>query len=1009
MGSAESQTRLVNRLQAIRDTPEPLRYGRLLRSLEERLFDRATTSLPRIARYELREVVGRGGCGIVYRAWDPELEREVALKLLLLSRVGRTHADPIAALLHEARSAARLSHPSIVAVYDFGTFDPGSLWAEGPDPSETGCAYVVMELIEGRTLGSWQKQKHGWREVLRVFLEAGRGLAAAHAAGVVHHDFKPANVMVSPDGRARVLDFGLAGLAQADPSDSDDLPTGGTPAYMAPEQHEGRRGDARSDQYAFCVALWEALAGERPFRGKGLDDLERAKNAGPPRPPSKTRVPRAVFRLLARGLGADPDERFAAMDELLPRLESVLRRRWIALGTGAALACLGLGVAAGTAAGKEPGIQPLTCEADPSEAFAEVWNERRAGEIDEAFARSELSYAGDAAQAVRDGIERYRQDWLAAHARVCAIGEPDRARSALDCLDRRRGMLSSLLAVLGEARPTTIRRAVEAIEAVPGPDACTSSAVLDLDEGEGFQDELGRGWALLEAGQNEDVLAVAERHREPEGARSRARWGFLVGSAHLGIGDEDAAREVFHDALLAAAQVGDVGLEIRLSTGLAHLDLQRGDHEGSRERLELARAKLDRGYTRYLDALVTRQEAGLFLALSDYEAFQHLAERYLELEGEDSSRASTMRVGLAGMHSRLGHDEKAIAILRDVLAQQIASLGEHHPDVAYTRASFGATLLDAGQPEEALLQVRAALETYEALTLPEQHGRLVALLNEAMALQALGRPLTALESARQGHAVTRDELDSGHLMAAGAAIVLAEVLLRLGRPHEAVPIARSAYQARKASFGPEHPQTQNAAALLEAVELDAGTRSLDAPALSVEMPKRPETRLDLLEDRARVAAHQDDPDRAREMLARLGEEIERSTEVSERARAEAWVGYADALELLGEQEAALEASRSADALEHGPGLGAVVATVRTRALLGVGRDAEARHSAEVALRLATEAGLEGPRLAEVHLARARVLSEHDPAASAEARRAAKAAFAAAGTEAAVIERIEGTD
>jgi len=263
--------------------------------------------------------------GDVYRAFDPELRRSVALKVL---RAGC--ADPTASprLVHEAQAMARLSHPNVVEVYDVGRIGSG--------------VCLALEYVEGGTLSRWLERRRPVSERLRVFLDAGRGLHAAHEAGVVHRDFKPSNVLIGHDGRARVMDFGLAltdEMAPTEPSHDTVDDTGsedsrmtargwvvGTPAYMAPEQHIERALDARSDQYSFCVALYEALTSRRPFLGDSLRELYIAKRAGAP----LGRIPgisRRLERAIRRGLCVLPDERHASMHPLLAELEAELAPR----------------------------------------------------------------------------------------------------------------------------------------------------------------------------------------------------------------------------------------------------------------------------------------------------------------------------------------------------------------------------------------------------------------------------------------------------------------------------------------------------------------------------------------------------------------------------------------------------------------------------------------------------------------------------------------------------------
>lgn len=283
-----------------------------------------------VGRYEVLALLGQGGMGAVYTARDPDLERTVALKLLHAGMDDQR-------LEREARGLARVSHPNVIAVYDVGR--------------SQSRLFVAMEFVEGLTLRKWL---HGERRsddaILGVFLQAGRGLEAAHAAGLVHRDFKPDNVLIGHDGRVRVLDFGLVGgvNAPAEPSiigasppspiyDYDSAPgvarltengsVLGTPAYMAPEQYATGTPDPRSDQFSYCVALWEALFGRRPFESGSILDLMMRLRAGPPpEVPRGSNVPGWLERLLRRGLSRKPDERFPSMTELLSRIESSLSR-----------------------------------------------------------------------------------------------------------------------------------------------------------------------------------------------------------------------------------------------------------------------------------------------------------------------------------------------------------------------------------------------------------------------------------------------------------------------------------------------------------------------------------------------------------------------------------------------------------------------------------------------------------------------------------------------------------
>ncbi len=333
----------------------------------------------RIGRFVIVDTIGQGGMGVVYSAYDPALDRRVAIKLLRRGGGGSQDSGGTARLAREAQAMARLSHPNVVPVYDVGRVGDS--------------LFVAMEFVDGVTLHEWLKQRpRSWRDVVAVFLAAGRGLDAAHRAGIVHRDFKPANVLVGADGRTRVTDFGLARSVHGElppESTSDQTPAisldtpltmrgsvMGTPGYMAPEQYLGQQTSPATDQFAFCVSLYEALYGARPFKGTDLATLQRLTQSGEvPPPPKGSTVPAWLFPIIARGLTTDPLRRHASMRALLALLErdpSAQRRRW-ALAGGAALLTLGIA----TGLWSWPRVRASSCHRD-TERLATVWNDEAA-------------------------------------------------------------------------------------------------------------------------------------------------------------------------------------------------------------------------------------------------------------------------------------------------------------------------------------------------------------------------------------------------------------------------------------------------------------------------------------------------------------------------------------------------------------------------------------------------------------------------------------------------------
>ena len=338
----------------------------------------------KIGRYRVDRRLGAGGMGVVYVARDDDLDREVAVKLLLGPQSGEGSTGQ-ARLIREARAMAKLSHPNTVHVYEVGKADDR--------------VFIAMEYIRGQTLRQWTADaERSWSEILAEYVEAGRGLAAAHAAGIVHRDFKPENVLVGDDGRPRVLDFGLARpdspMSTADVGEADTVnaesatqpvelsltQTGtllGTPAYMSPEQFKGEGVDARSDQYSFCAALFEALYGDRPFAGDSVVELSASvlKDEVREVDPSKHGVPQRVHRAILRGLSRAAAHRFETIDELLDELEAEVapavadRRRWWLAGLGVgALAIAGVLAAAG----RGSTVERAPAVADAVDPWAEI-------------------------------------------------------------------------------------------------------------------------------------------------------------------------------------------------------------------------------------------------------------------------------------------------------------------------------------------------------------------------------------------------------------------------------------------------------------------------------------------------------------------------------------------------------------------------------------------------------------------------------------------------------------
>ncbi|HEU4729642.1 MAG TPA: serine/threonine-protein kinase, partial [Kofleriaceae bacterium] len=509
----------------------------------------------RVGRFVVHHRIGSGAMGVVVAAYDPVLDRWVALKLL--------HAtDPAAdaALIQEAQAMARLAHPNVVAVHDAGTAD--------------GRVYLAMEFVDGGTLRAWRDAApRTWREVRDRHVEAGRGLAAAHDAGLVHRDFKPDNVLVGGDGRARVTDFGLVRAAPAAHGDAPAHATtvAGTPRYMAPEQHRGERADARADQFAFCVALFEALWQRDPFEAGDAAARKARVLAGEVTAPPPGEVPARVAAAVLRGLDPDPARRHPSMRALLdeiardPDLER--RRRWRLIGVGLAGAALAAAIV--VAAMPRGGVD---CAA-AADALAPVWPARRPF-VEIALARVPRPYAATTAGHAAGALDAWARAWRSARISACRATHERgiQSEAVLDarmrCLDHRLAAMATLVEVLATADAATLDGAIAAIEGLPSGASCGEVEALAeqvpppsdpfaRQATEAVARDVARAAALATAGRYREGLSVIDaahaRAATLGHAPTLAAAAYTLADVHALLGEPRVAEPVLREAIRAGA------------------------------------------------------------------------------------------------------------------------------------------------------------------------------------------------------------------------------------------------------------------------------------------------------------------------------------------------------------------------------------------------------------------------------------------------------------------------
>ncbi|MFZ6183707.1 protein kinase domain-containing protein [Nannocystis pusilla] len=688
----------------------------------------------RLGRLELLTRIGAGGMGEVYVAHDRELGRKVAVKLVRPD-VDAERSDASARIIREAQAMARLTHPNVVRIYDVGRVGAR--------------VYITMEFVEGSTLDVWLAARpREVRDVLHHFIQAGRGLEAAHRKGLVHRDFKPANVLVADDGRVLVADFGLARPLDADAAasaadmtlpmrDAAECPdstqrqettrgsVAGTPAYMSPEQLRGGPVDARSDIFSFCVALYEALAGRRPFTGHTAESLHAAIVAGTLAPPPRGAAGR-VLAVVGRGLAFDPARRFASMTELLATLERALRR------PGRAAVAVGLAVFAATA-----GLASLTTDdpcATAGSALDAAWNDARKARLRETFAATALPYADAGWARVEVVLDAYAAAWRTARTRACAAGEARGERSTpvtdlrIACLERRARSFRSLVDALARADAATVGAAVEAAAALPALELCDDAeslvhAVRPPEQPEQAlavsraRTALAEAEAELAAGRYRAGAALAEavfgRREALAYEPLRAEALALRGRARAFTGELAAAeRDLLDAAELAEANRHD---ELAATVWLELVRLanrQLGDPSRAEAWIRRARA----AQRRLGDLPAGRTQVLVEQGLLDYRERRFAAsEQALRaaIAAHADSGGGQLVLGklmnnLANTLEASGRREDARAAFVRAAASVEEALGPDHPEYARVLHDFGVFLTVAGEFDEAEVRLEQA-------------------------------------------------------------------------------------------------------------------------------------------------------------------------------------------------------------------------------------------------------------------------------------------------------------
>jgi len=688
--------------------------------------------------------------GIVYAGYDVGLDRKVALKLVQSKFVGKPRVRD--RMLREAQALAKLSSPYVVQVYQVGEHGAG--------------IYLAMEYVEGDDLSAWFKREEvGWRVLLRALCDAGRGLAAAHSAGLIHRDFKPENVLVGDDQRARVLDFGLvieegeddfeeAGEAPLVGAAVDHMPlfstmpatdlqeaksmsaaksatrprlrrVAGTPAYMSPEQHFGGAVGPYSDQFSFAITLYEALYGFRPFEGDTWKKIkEKVKRGVVPPPPANSPVPRWIYRIVLRGLSLYPEERWPSVEAMVAALENDPRRARIrALGLSAlvvAVSAASYGIAM-TQLADDTVCQGIDGELDG------VWDQGAKEVVEGAFERTSAPFAADAWRRVEARLDAYASSWVEERRSICEVIQSGSlserlTEGRLTCALRRKAYLKTLVEVFKSADSSVVENAVQAAANLPSIAICGD---LDLIAAEGslpddptmaarvgeLRERLDLAEVLESTGRYEEALEITGVIRadsaalgfEPLQAEAALREGSVFIASGRGAAASESLDQALHWALVH--DLHSVAADAAARRVFA-LGVGEGRYAEALTGESVALALVERARADWRSsALLNNNLGSVYLLSGDQERaerqFKQTIALITERVGSSEPLLGVTHHNLGELYFGRGELDSATTHYSDAVEIMETVLGESHPMSAHPLAGMGDVALRRGALGEA--------------------------------------------------------------------------------------------------------------------------------------------------------------------------------------------------------------------------------------------------------------------------------------------------------------------
>lgn len=796
-----------------------------------------------VGDYVLGPVIGSGGMGVIYSAIDAKLHRKVAIKVIRGQESAAFTDYASSRLVREAQTMARLSHPNVVTIYQVGTID--------------GQVYVAMEFIDGQTLTQWlETARPTWRQALDVMMQAGRGLEAAHAAGVIHRDFKPDNILIGRDGRVLVTDFGLAraGLGLDVPPNGIGLPkdanltqTGaimGTPVYMSPEQHEGRSSDARSDQYSYCITLHEALYQQLPFAGESWDDLAVAKeNCNITPAPSGTRVPRWLRSIIVRGLSTNPDERFPGMKDVLALIDAqrARRRSLLVVGIGGAVVVAGAVAAMGMA--RSTADPAAACNAG-SERIAAVWSDDHQKKVRAAFFATKRPVAEASWNHVNATLNTYSTAWTAMYRDACEATHTRREQSErlldrrMSCLRRREQEVQAVVELFAAADATVVSEAAEAVNGLSRIQDCMPTEAMSAAAAEKIRPEdqariertsgdLARAKALAATTKTAEAMAIAQRvvaeAKTSSDVSAEGEGLVLVGRLHAAAGRFDEAKDALVHGIELAERARDVGLRASALVELVYIEgfeLRKFAEAHVWARLATTAIEGSEGLA-FLEARLFSHRGTVFFAEGRYEEARDAHAQALvmlrRIVGPDHIDVGVTSDRLGSTLLRLGNTTEAMSYHRAAIAILTKTLGDAHIQVADAVNSLGNALSHVGDLDAAAVEYRRALNIWQQAVGPA-HGRTAVGHSNLGALALLREDYTtALLEFESALAVETATLGASHPSLAETLTAIGTIHLARKTPAEGVPYLERALEIWKTIPDPPVDSAKTRFALAQAV------------------------------------------------------------------------------------------------------------------------------------------------------------------------------------------------